>query len=106
MHAAQAHGDGAPGQHEEGDPVAGPQALEHVVARDLEQGVGDQENHQGDCELEVGHFRFAQEVVAFFLVEDLGVLLVLLFVFRLFTGARERAGVQHTFALPMLLRSK
>jgi hypothetical protein len=58
LHAAQSHRDGSPGQHQERDPVAGFQALEHVIARDFEEGVGDQEDHEGDGELEVCHVRF------------------------------------------------
>jgi hypothetical protein len=35
VHAAQAHGQGAPGKHEKRDPAAGPQPLEEDVGRYL-----------------------------------------------------------------------
>jgi hypothetical protein len=52
LHAAQSHRDGSPGQHEERNPVAGFQAFEHVIARDFEEGVGDQEDWGSETGLE------------------------------------------------------
>ena len=71
--AAQTHGDGAPGQHEEGDPATGAQALEKVVGGDLKQGVSNEEDHEGNGVLVGRHARVGQEVVAGVMVEDLGI---------------------------------
>ncbi|KAJ6442610.1 LOW QUALITY PROTEIN: feruloyl esterase [Purpureocillium lavendulum] len=71
--AAQAHGDGAPRQHEEGDPAAGAQALEEVVGGHLEERVGDEEDHEGNGVLVGRHAGLVEQVVAGGRVEDLGV---------------------------------
>lgn len=73
LRAPEGHGHAAPAEHEERDPAAGAQLLEEHVAGDLEDGVGDEEDHEGDDELVVGHVRRGLHVVAGARVEDLGV---------------------------------
>lgn len=70
VHGAEAHGDGAPREHEEGEPARGAQLLEQDVGRHLEQGVADEEDHQGDVELVLGRADLGLHVVARRRVED------------------------------------
>jgi hypothetical protein len=73
LHATETDGDGAPGEHEEGDPARRAVLLEEDVGGHLEEAVGDEEDHEGDGELVLGHVGLRQKVVAVAAVEDAGV---------------------------------
>lgn len=62
MRASQAHGDSAPGDHEECNPSRRFQALEHVVRGHFEEGVGDEEDHEGERVFVIGHVGLGEEL--------------------------------------------
>lgn len=70
---AQAHGDSPPAEHQDGEPSAGAEFLEEDVRGDLEEGVADEEDHEGDVELVGRRVGFRLHVVLCGGVEDLGV---------------------------------
>ena len=73
LRAAEHDGHGAPAEHEKSKPAAWAELLEQDVAGDLEDGVGNQEYHERNDELVIGHVGTALHVIASGRVEDLGV---------------------------------
>lgn len=71
--AGQAHGERAPGQHQERDPSAGPHGLEEIIRGHFEEGVGDEEYHQRDRVLVVGHAGLREKVMVSRRVQHLGI---------------------------------
>lgn len=68
--ASETDGDGAPGEHEEGQPARGSQLLKQDVRRHLEDGVCDEEDHQSDVELVCRRVRLRLHVVGGGRVKD------------------------------------
>lgn len=64
------HSDGPPRKHEERDPAARPHALQEVIRRDFKDGIGNEEDHEGDGVLVIGHARDGEQVMACRRVED------------------------------------
>lgn len=61
---SNAHRDGSPGKHEEGNPAARLQFLEEIVGRNFKNRIRNKKNHEGDCILIVRHMGLGQEVIA------------------------------------------
>lgn len=71
IRSTHTHGNGAPAKHQKGQPPARTQFLEQDVARDLEDGIRNEKDHESDVELLVAHVGGVLQVVVGRHVEDL-----------------------------------
>ena len=72
-HGGEEHGGGAPAEHHERHPARGAVPLEHVVGGRLDDGEGDDEDHERDEVLLVRDVERLRERVAGLAIQDLRV---------------------------------
>ena len=73
MHSSKTHGDGPPAEHQKRQPPTRAELLEEDVAGDLKDGIGDEKDHESNCELVVRHAGGVLQVIIGRVIQDFGV---------------------------------